>query len=348
MVLDPKTTMNFKKREGYTRRDVFFVPLSDIGIVPGSNPRTVDLENDQELREYIDELAESIQTNGQTDSMLVRKNSSNPKKPLLLVDGECRYWALKSLQERGVDIKAKVEVTTESDPLQLLLLAATRNLQRKSMRFADEASLVQRLHKYGFSDDEISSSLSKSITWVRARQEISGAVEAVRQACQNKKISQKTARDISKNVPAEKQEAVLSEILEAGEGKRHLATRAGEDVLNKVTGKKRTIRPTKKKISTVLTKIKDTDVRGSFLPAESVRDLLLKALEFAAGAVAEDDFLNTVYSEVLQNSKNHPPSAPRPQENTVKVVKRTLNSAGSNKDNNPSIEEALTALFGDI
>lgn len=333
---DPKTTLNFKKREGYTRRDVFFVPVDDIRREAGFNHRTIDLENDEDLRQYIEELADSIADFGMLDAMLVRKDPGNPEQPLVLRDGECRWLALQLLKRRGLDIKAKVEITTEADQAKMLIESATKNMQRRGLKFSEEATVVRRLYNYGYSDDEIAKSLSKSITWVRARHEIAGATTEVRQAVADKKITQKTACDIAKTVSAEEQKAVLDEILSQGEGRRHKATRAAEEVLAK-RGKVRTLRPTKSKLESLVDLLKNQeDLGNKLVSAANAHRLVVMALEYAAGSTSEAELAEAVRSYLFGA-------------NETRIVKKTISikkPPARPKIPKESAEEMVESLIG--
>ena len=102
----------------------------------------------------IDELAESIRTQGVLQPLLVRRNGDGYE----LVAGERRWRA--ALRAGLKEIPAVVRAVTDHQALELALV---ENLQREDLNPIDEARALRRLQEdFGFTQEQISDKVGKS------------------------------------------------------------------------------------------------------------------------------------------------------------------------------------------
>ena len=147
------------------------IPIASI-ITSGFNPRkTFDPE-------YIKELADSIQRDGQWNPIIVKHGSDQYE----LIAGECRLRAFKKL---GLTkIKARV-LNVDDDEAHLLALKT--NLMRHDLNPVEEAYGIKKLIDMGWSVDKVAKELNKSRSWVYVRSKL---VEKASKGLQNALITQ--------------------------------------------------------------------------------------------------------------------------------------------------------------
>jgi len=124
--------------------------------------------------EYIKELAESLQRDGQWDPIIVRKKKGGKYE---LIAGECRFRAatlagLKTLKARIL----------ESDDSEALLLALKTNILRKDLNPIEEANALKALISIKKDKKEVVKALNKSRKWISMRLKLADAAEGIKNA----------------------------------------------------------------------------------------------------------------------------------------------------------------------
>ena len=138
-------------------------------IVPSSfNPRK------NFSREYIKELAKSLQKDGQWDPIIVRKKNNGKYE---LIAGECRLKAAKSAGLKS--LKARI---LESRDDEALLLALKTNILRQDLNPVEEANALKELINIKRDLKDVIKALSKSRTWFLNRLKLADATEGLKNA----------------------------------------------------------------------------------------------------------------------------------------------------------------------
>jgi len=136
------------------------VPLSQIVPYEGQPRRFFDPKG-------LEELADSLQTDGQRVPVSTFRNSQNPSQ-LILIGGERRWRAFGLIQKRtGVEPKVRVIIEAVQDEPSLFRKALIDNLHRSDLIPLDEAAAYHRLHyvdKVPVAD--IAQMIGKSTTFV--------------------------------------------------------------------------------------------------------------------------------------------------------------------------------------
>ena len=118
---------------------------------------------------YVQELAESIQREGQHKPILVRLHPEKPER-YQVIDGEHRVRALQLLGRHLVRAEVRVLSEEEAD----LLAIRINQMHGKRLTDPEEAEHVAKLHdKDGLDFREIAERLGKSIGWVHEKYSLS-------------------------------------------------------------------------------------------------------------------------------------------------------------------------------
>lgn len=146
-----KAMLSDKQNES-TQSSVIRIPIEKIGMGI-FNPRTKFSE------EYIAELAESMNRNGQWNPILVHKDTMG------CISGECRIKAAKILGWKEID--AKILDIPKMDAYRLAL---ETNIKQKNLSIIEEATHVSKMMMtFEWSQRKTASELGKSEKWVRDR-----------------------------------------------------------------------------------------------------------------------------------------------------------------------------------
>lgn len=116
----------------------------------------------EEKDETIDDLVESIKTNGLLQPLAVRE-LSNGKYEILA--GHRRYEALKRLNVDFVEVNVLDDVVDTEDVIRIQL---AENIQRQNMSAFEYVKLFDMLKdKYDISDAKLALFVNKSYSWIR-------------------------------------------------------------------------------------------------------------------------------------------------------------------------------------
>lgn len=168
---------------------------------------------------YIDELAESIKTDGLWTPILVKRNADGIYD---LISGRHR---IKAVQKLGWDeIEANI---LDVDDTIASILAIKTNILQKNLTDIEEAKAIKRIiDKYDFTQSEIAKKLGKSQAWVSNRISLVLDVsQKVQNALKEEKISTSHAvllSKLSKEEQDEFVEYVISKKLNINESKEAL------------------------------------------------------------------------------------------------------------------------------
>ncbi len=159
--------------------------------------------NQHQPRTYFDdnsikELADSIKEQGLIMPILVKKdkNSINNKK-FIIIAGERRWRACKSLKMKTINAVVVKNTTEKSDALAAII----ENVQRENLSVLEEAMAYDKLIKnYKMKHEDIAKSTGKSRSYITNFLRILSLKEGVKKLLNEKKISFGHARALL-NVP---------------------------------------------------------------------------------------------------------------------------------------------------
>lgn len=208
---DPK-----KKAETPTETEdrVLYIDINDIKP-NNAQPR----KNFDEVK--LNELAESIKSNGVITPLIVRKNENGYE----LVAGERRWRA-----SRIAKLKKVPCIVRDFDDRQNAIVAIIENMQREDLDPIEEAlGLRSMTEKYGFTQEQVSASLGKSRTYIANSIRLLKLPEEIQQYVSSGQMSAAHGRTII-NIPDKaKQKEIADKII-----RNDLSVRATERLADKV------------------------------------------------------------------------------------------------------------------
>ncbi len=143
-------------------------------------PRTYFDENS------INELANSIKAQGLLMPILVKKDNSTNSKKFIIIAGERRWRACKSLKMKTINAIVIENTSEKSDALAAII----ENVQRENLSVLEEAIAYDKLIKnYKMKHEEIAKSTGKSRSYITNLLRILSLNEGVKKLLNEKKIS---------------------------------------------------------------------------------------------------------------------------------------------------------------
>lgn len=134
------------------------IPIAAIRIKAGFNARHPFVDDDPDL----DDLRTSLQLHGMINPILVFQTDEDPEAPYLVVAGERRLRAARSLG--WTEIPATVRRGTMAQAEAVML---AENLHRKDLTLAETATGYRRLQDhYGWTQAQIATYVGVSQSWV--------------------------------------------------------------------------------------------------------------------------------------------------------------------------------------
>lgn len=126
------------------RKDVYFVTINELKVIPDFNVRT-DMGD-------LDELARSIEANG----ILIPLRGYKKDGAYYITNGHRRFEAAKMLAKKGIEIRLPImpeghQISEEQRVIDMLVCNDGKRLNP-----IEEAEAISRLIAYGYSDSEIS------------------------------------------------------------------------------------------------------------------------------------------------------------------------------------------------
>ena len=160
-------------------------------------------------KERIEELAQTIDTHGMIQPIIVRKRDEE-ETVYELIAGERRWRAVQHLEWENVPAIIREMTDTETASVALI-----ENLQREELTVIEEALAYQRLLELqGITQEALAQRLGKSQSAVANKLRLLKLPETVQAALLEKKITERHARALIVLKDPEKQEKLLEDILE--------------------------------------------------------------------------------------------------------------------------------------
>lgn len=226
----------FEKEEEVDSGDrVHYIDIDDIKPNPNQPRKKFNAKR-------LEELSQSIQDNGVIQPLVVQRKGSGYE----LVAGERRWRA-----SRLAGLKKVPCLIREFDEKQNLIVTIIENMQREDLDPIEEANgLQQMIHKFGFTQEQVSESLGKSRAYIANSVRLLKLPEDVQKKVSEGKISAAHGRTLLSLEDPRKQR-MLAERIE----KEELSVRTVEEIVKKLKegGKKETKKPEKTKSSEIVT-----------------------------------------------------------------------------------------------
>lgn len=179
----------------------------------------------------LNELAESIKTNGVIQPLIVRESAGGYE----LVAGERRWRA-----SRKAGIKSVPCIIRDFDDRQNAIVAIIENMQREDLNPIEEAiGLKSMTEKYGFTQEQVSSSLGRSRTYIANSIRLLNLPEDIQQYVSSGQMSAAHGRTIINISDKVKQKELADKII-----RNDLSVRATEKLAEKI---KDELKPSRKK-----------------------------------------------------------------------------------------------------
>ena len=232
------------KSAGRDDKDPDRVIYADINdIKPNSAQPRKSFDEDK-----LNELAESIRTNGVIQPLIVRKAENGYE----LVAGERRWRA-----SRIAGLKKVPCIIREFDDRQNAIVAIIENMQRENLNPIEEAEgLKSMTEKYGFTQEQVSASLGKSRTYITNSIRLLKLPAEIQAYISDGQMSAAHGRTIINVTDKTKQKEICDKVIKNG-----LSVRATEKLADKA---KDEIKPGRKKRKPKAT----TKKSGDMLAAE--------------------------------------------------------------------------------
>ena len=147
--------------------------------------------NKHQPRSYFDdnsitELANSIKAQGLLMPILVKKDNSTNSKKFMIIAGERRWRACKSLKMKTINAIVIKNTSEKSDALAAII----ENVQREDLSVIEEAIAYDKLIKnYKMKHEDIAKSTGKSRSYITNLLRILSLNEGVKKLLNEKKIS---------------------------------------------------------------------------------------------------------------------------------------------------------------
>lgn len=171
--------------------------------------------------EKISELAKSIEEHGIIQPLVVTKAEVGYE----LVAGERRWRAAREAELKKVPCLIR-EFTEEEN----MLVAIIENMQREDLNPIEEAEGLEKMIKvYGFTQDKVSKSVSKSRPYITNALRLLNLPETVRKEVANGNISAGHARAILSATGQKKQEELCKRVISEGLSVRETENLAGKE-----------------------------------------------------------------------------------------------------------------------
>lgn len=163
----------------------------------------------------IEELAQSIKTDGLLQNIVVLKPKGKSKKHSIIA-GERRFRAVSLLVEKGElpqDFPIKVEIKENLTDEDTLRLATVENVQRENLSPLEEADALTALVQNGEKLDEIVAQTGLSVATIRRRLLLLNLSEQAKGALAEKKITLSQAEALTIAKPDD-QDDILERVIE--------------------------------------------------------------------------------------------------------------------------------------
>lgn len=206
---------------------VIYIDIDDIKPNPSQPRKTFD-------REKLQDLADSIKENGVIQPVVVRRKNQYFE----LVAGERRWRA-----SRLAGLKQVPCLIRNFDEKQNMIVAIIENMQREDLDPIEEAAgLREMIHKFGFTQAEVSKSVGKSRAYIANSMRLLKLPDEIQNMISEGKLSAAHGRTIINVENKARQKEIANKIVKDG-----LSVRATERLAEKI---KDDDRPERKKRKT--------------------------------------------------------------------------------------------------
>ncbi len=237
LVLVSGSVKGAMKVAGATARDLWYVPVEQIRVIPGFNVRF----DGEALQAHVRWLADSMKLDGfkpehPLSGYVARSGADSV---IYLTDGHCRLNALKIAISEGAEIaQVPMVVSDRSMSVEDITVSLVSSATGKPLEPLEKAVVCKRLASFGWDDNEIARRLGMSVLYVRELRTLLGAPPMVRDLITQGKLSATAARDAI----AQHGDAVVQKLTEGmakakATGRSRLTARFLEDKAPKVTTK---------------------------------------------------------------------------------------------------------------
>lgn len=230
-----KTTV--KEEPATTEDRVLYIDIND--IKPNSaQPRKTFSEDS------LNELATSIKKLGVIQPLIIRQSANGYE----LVAGERRWRA-----SRIAGLKKVPCIVKEYDDRQNAIVAIIENMQREDLNPIEEAEGLRSMtEKYGFTQEQVSSSLGKSRTYITNSIRLLKLPKEIQEYVSSGQMSAAHGRTVINITDAKKQKEICDKVIKNG-----LSVRETERLANKA---KDEIKPDRKKRKPTANAKKTSDI----------------------------------------------------------------------------------------
>lgn len=194
LVLVSGSVKGAMKVAGATARDLWYVPVEQIRVIPGFNVRF----DGEALQAHVRWLADSMKLDGfkpehPLSGYVAR---SGDDSVIYLTDGHCRLSALKIAISEGADIaQVPMVVSDRSMSIEDITVGLVSSATGKPLEPLEKAVVCKRLASFGWDDNEIARRLGMSLIYVRELRTLLSAPPMVRDLITQGKLSATAARD---------------------------------------------------------------------------------------------------------------------------------------------------------
>jgi ParB family chromosome partitioning protein len=211
---------NIEEKENGAVQDI---PIAD--IIPNRfQPRTVFKD------EKINELAQTIRTHGMIQPIIVRKHEDQYE----IIAGERRWRAVQTLGWEQIPAIIKQYNDTETASVALI-----ENLQREELTSIEEAmAYAKLLDLHGLTQESLAQRLGKGQSTVANKLRLLKLPTSVQEALLEKKITERHARALISLKTPEKQDKLLTEIVDKGMNVKQTEDRVQKLLSEKEPGEK--------------------------------------------------------------------------------------------------------------
>jgi len=163
--LIPGAVKGAMKAAGATSRDLWFVPIGSLRIIPGFNVRV----RDQSYLDHIESLTQSMLEEGYyADKPLSGYVGRLGEENVVFVpDGHSRLEAAGNANQRGANIeRIPVVVTHSSITIEDLTVSLVRSNDGRQLTPYEKSIVCKRLQRFNWSDEQIAKRLGLSQPYV--------------------------------------------------------------------------------------------------------------------------------------------------------------------------------------
>lgn len=281
------------KDTGSGSRDLWQVPIGQIQLLEGLNPRVM---NDA-YKEHIRSLADSILSEGffQDCPLSGYVAKEGDSQAIYIYSGHSRLAAAKLANMEGAQIeRLPVVVSTQGLSMEDITVALVRGNGGKNLTYFESAIVCKRLVRYGMELDEIARRTGITVPLVKNRLQLMAAPAPLRELVANDKLSATLAIELLATHGDKVMEAINGAVeVASNEGKTKV--RKAQTVQTDVFSRAKVVKKAAPKLYEAADLVfKDPGFSGL---SQDTRDLLESLLEEIKGTGADQSKVNQTTTE---------------------------------------------------